>query len=190
MPTVTRIAEACPPPSPDALYEASCDTESPLPWFALSIRQKERERCEAYLLVHSYEYFSPSRTETRQWSDRKKVFVNPLFPGYLFCRFHPRKSGSVLRAPGVIEIVSGGGHYLEVDATQIEDVRRCLANGFGLDVVPTIRCGQKVRITSGPLNGIVGILSVLKQQLRVGLEISMMNRTVLVEVESSQLMPC
>jgi transcription antitermination factor NusG len=190
MPIVTQIAEACPPLSPAVLCDTYCYPKSPIPWFALCIRQKERERCEGYLLAHSYEYFSPSRTEIRQWSDRKKVFVYPLFPGYLFCRFHARESGPILRAPGVIEIVSGGGHYLEVDSIQIEDVRRCLVNGFGLDVVPTIRCGQKVRITSGPLSGLVGILAVLKQQLRVGLEISMMNRTVLVEVESSQLMPC
>jgi transcriptional antiterminator NusG len=187
---VTPVAEACPLLSPAALCESSIDLEVQLPWFALSIRQRERERCEAYLIVHSYEYFSPSRTETRQWSDRRKVFVSPLFPGYLFCRFDPGKSGPILRAPGVIDIISSGGHYLEVDSTQIENVRRCLVTGVGLDVVPTIRCGQKVRITSGPLNGIVGILAVLKHQLRVGLEISMMNRTVLVEVESSQLIAC
>ncbi len=86
-------------------------------------------------------------------------------------------------------MVSGGGHYLEVDAGQIENVRLCRDAGMGLDVIPTVRCGQKVRITSGPLYGIIGVLVAFRQQLRVGLEISMMNRTVLVEVDSSHLMP-
>jgi transcription termination/antitermination protein NusG len=187
MPDVTRMAVACPQPSPIALCIPFCEPEASLPWFALFIRQREREQCEAYLASRSYEYFSPTRSEVRQWSDRKKVTIQPLFPGYLFCRFDPRKSAPVLRAPGVIEIVSGGNVYLEVDALQIENVQRCLQSGFALDVLPTLAQGQKVRIMSGPLTGVEGVLTVLKQQLRVGLEISMMNRTVLVEVNSSQL---
>ena len=187
MPDVTPMAGVCPPYSPSALYEMYHNSQASLPWYALFIRQRERERCEDYLLAHSYEYFSPTRTEVRHWSDRKKVVKSPLFPGYLFCRFPPRTSGAILRAPGVIEIVSGGDRYLEVDATQIDSVRRCIETGARLDVAPALNYGQKVRITSGPLSGIIGVLTIFKQQLRVGLEISMMNRTVLVEVDSTQL---
>lgn len=189
MQDVTRMAVACPPPTPSALYDVGRDSEPSLPWFALFIRQRERERCESYLFAQSYEYFSPVTTEYRQWSDRKKLTKTPLFPGYLFCRFHPSKSAPLLRAPGVCEIVSAGSCYLEVDAAQIADVRRCVETGAKLDVVPPLSFGQRVRITAGPLTGIAGTLTVFKQQLRVGLEISMMNRVVLVEVDSSQLLP-
>jgi transcription termination/antitermination protein NusG len=189
MPDVTRMAVAHPPlPQPHPLI-SYCEPEAQLPWFALYIRQRQREQCEEYLASRAYEYFSPARTEIRQWSDRKKVSTQPLFPGYLFCRFHPRRSAPIVRAPGVMEIVSAGGAYLEVDAVQIENVQRCLQSGYPVDVLPELACGQRVRITSGPMNGVEGVLTVVKQQLRVGLEISMMNRTVLVEVNASQLIP-
>jgi transcription antitermination factor NusG len=92
-----------------------------------------------------------------------------------------------MRTPGVIEIINAGGRFLEVDAEQIENVHRSLQSGLTVDVVPELVRGQRVRIVYGPMNGVEGVLTIVKNQLRVGLQISMMNRSVLVEVHPSQL---
>jgi transcription antitermination factor NusG len=160
---------------------------NPYPWYALYIRQRYREHCEEYLQAYSYEFFSPVRLETRQWSDRRKTTQVPLFPGYLFCRFNSKESAPIWCAPGVMDVVNAGGKFLEVDSGQIENIRRCLEARLPVDVVPELIRGQKVRITAGPMAGIFGVLAFVKQKLRVGLEITMMNRTVLTEVHASQL---
>ena len=72
---------------------------------------------------------------------------------------------------------------------QLENVRRGFESGLPYEVVPYLTCGNKVRISSGPMAGIDGVLTVLRSQLRVGLQITMMNRSVLVEVSPAQLAP-
>ena len=186
---VTQSAEVCSIP-PQAVFAGRSDArENPSPWYALCIRQRFREQCEDYLKAHSYDFFSPVKTEVRQWSDRRKIAHVPLFPGYLFCRFESRESTPVWHAPGVIDIVNSRGKLLEVDAEQVENVKRCLDASAAMEVVPGLVYGRKVQVIAGPMAGVCGVLAFVKQQQRVGLEITMMNRTVLVEIHASYLAP-
>jgi transcription antitermination factor NusG len=165
----------------------SIDIGETYPWFALYIRQRLREKCEEYLQSRSYDIFSPVRTEIHRWSDRNKAIDVPLFPGYLFCRFDPQKSAPILATPGVSGIINSGGKFLEVNPEQLENVRKSLDSGLPIEVVPDFVRGQRVRIISGAMAGIEGVLSALKNQIRVGLEVTMMNRSILVEVSPSQV---
>ena len=186
---VPQVAALCSIPSEVVFAGGSIVREIAYPWYALRIRQRFREQCEDYLKAHSYDFFSPVKPEVRQWSDRRKITHVPLFPGYLFCRFECRESMPIWLAPGVIDIINSGGRLLEVDAEQIENIKRCLDASVSIDVIPELIRGRKVRIISGPLAGISGVLTLIKQHLRVALEITMMNRTVLVEVHASHLAP-
>jgi transcription antitermination factor NusG len=157
------------------------------PWYALCIRQRQREHCESYLTSHSYKYFSPVLSEMHLWSDRRKAVRAPLFPGYLFCQFDPHQSLPILRAPGVTSIVCSAGKLLEVDATELSHVDQSLQAGMSVDVITECLSGQRVRIIAGALMGIEGVIVVAKNQFRIGLAITMMNRSVLVEVSPSQV---
>jgi transcription antitermination factor NusG len=186
---MTETAELCLIPRESEFAESSIPLENSYPWYGLRIRQRFREDCENYLKAHAYDFFSPTRSEMRQWSDRRKITQVPLFPGYLFCRFDCKESLPIWHAPGLIDIVSSGGKLLEVDAEQIANVRRCLEASVAINVIPELVCGRKVQVIAGPLAGISGVLALIKHQLRVALEITMMNRTVLVEVHASHLAP-
>lgn len=186
---VTQTAKVCSIPSEVSLADGSIARENAYPWYALCIRQRFREQCEDYLKAHSYDFFSPVKTEVRQWSDRRKVAHVPLFPGYLFCRFEDKESMPIWYAPGVIDIINSGGRLLEVDTEQIENVRRCIDASASMDVVPELVRGRKVRVIAGPMAGVSGVLAFVKQQQRVALEITMMNRTVLVEIHAADLAP-
>jgi transcription termination/antitermination protein NusG len=157
------------------------------PWFALAIRQRSRHRCEAHLESLQCPMFSPTYRELRAWSDRKVKIEVPLFPGYIFCSFDPSDAWKVVRTPGIIEIVNSAGRMLEVDPAQLDAIKRSLDTGRQLEVVSQLFKGQRVRIVSGPMAGVEGILTLTKQGPRVALEITMMNRSVLVEVDRTQL---
>lgn len=190
MGNVAKMAVACPPPS--NLLPSPPNTFShpqTLPWYALQIRQRGRELCEQMLSNAGYEYFSPCARVERQWSDRKKIAHLPLFPGYIFCRLDPNKRLPVLKLPAVIGIVSAGKRLLEVDSVELEAIRTAVASKLPVESVPYLLPGEKVMISSGPLRGVLGVLERVKKQPRLLLSVTMLNRSISVEVDMSQVMP-
>lgn len=134
-----------------------------------------------------YEHFQPTCIVRRRWSDRIKQTEDPLFPGYLFCRFDPLNRLPVLTAPGVIAIVSFGRTLLPVDEQEIEAIRKLVASGFPLYPSPFLRVGQRVRIEEGALAGLEGILMEVRNRHRVVASISLLQRSVGVEIDPQSL---
>jgi len=62
----------------------------------------------AQLEGQGFECFLPKYKSVREWSDRKKEVEQPLFPGYLFCRFDYTQRRPVVVTPGVLQVVGCG----------------------------------------------------------------------------------
>ena len=56
-------------------------------WYALQVWSRKETSVSIHLQSLGYEFFLPTYKCQRQWSDRVKELEQPLFPGYLFCRF-------------------------------------------------------------------------------------------------------
>jgi transcriptional antiterminator RfaH len=134
-----------------------------------------------------YEQFQPARPVRRQWSDRVKVIQEPLFPGYLFCRFDPQNRLPVLTAPGVISIVSLGKKLVPVDAVEIATIRTMLNSRSPVYPHPYLHAGQRVRIEGGPLGGVEGVLIAVRSEYRVIASITILQRSVAVEIDPARL---
>jgi transcription antitermination factor NusG len=158
-----------------------------LPWFALRIREKLRSTTEQYLVAGEHEFFSPVTTELRQWSDRRKKVSVPVFGGYLFCRFEREQQLAVLRTPGVIDIVRCGARPAEVDAQELAAIRTALVTIEKADPLPHLVCGQRVQVVQGPMAGVEGVLAMVRSELRLVLAVTMMNRSVAVEIDRANV---
>lgn len=126
--------------------------------------------------------FLPTYTVQRQWSDRVKQMELPLFPGYMFCRIVPEKRRLVLMAPGVVQILSCGKVPLPVPEEEVEAVRRVVTSKLNYSPV-ALSLGQRVIIQEGPLSGIEGTLLEVRQQSRVLISVSTVQRAVSVEID-------
>lgn len=113
----------------------------------------------------------------------------PLFPGYLFVRLALRDRLQVLRVPGVARLVGFNGAATPLPDTEIESLRRALAEGLRAEPHPYLKVGRSVRITTGPLAGREGILKRYKGDLRVVLSIELIQRSISVEVDASSVIP-
>lgn len=154
------------------------------PWFALQVRMRHESGVADYLQGKGYEWFLPLYKAQRRWSDRVKEVESPLFPGYLFCRFNPNDRLPILKTPGVTQIVGYNHVPVAVDEREIEAIRTLVASG-----VPNLPCayleiGSKVRIEAGALRGIEGILVDVKGKRRLVLSITLLQRSVAVEIDS------
>src|SRR5712691_3957305 len=157
------------------------------PWFAVMARTG-REKSATLLLENAgYECFLPVSKYTRRWSDRMKEIEVPLFPGYLFCRMDPHNRLPVLMTPGVIQIVGAGKTLIPVGEGEIAAIQRVVKNGLSTMPWPYLQVGNVARIEEGPLRGMTGIIVRIKSGMKLVLSVSLLQRSVAVEVDRSWL---
>src|SRR5882762_2430546 len=155
------------------------------PWFAILARTG-RERNATLLLENAgYECYLPVSKFIRRWSDRVKEVEVPLFPGYLFCRMTPHNRLPVLMTPGIIQIVGVGKTPIPVAEEEIAANQRVGKSGLPTMPWPYLEVGHVVTIEEGPLCGLAGIVLKIKSGLRLVLSVSLLQRSVAVETDST-----
>lgn len=153
------------------------------PWFAI-LAKTSREKTASLLLENAgYECFVPTSKYMRRWSDRIKEVEVPLFPGYFFCRMNPQNRLPVLMTPGVIQIVGVGKKPIPVAEEEIAAIQRVGRSGLPTMPWPYLEVGRVVRIEEGPLRGLTGIVIRIKSGVKLVLSVSLLQRSVAVEID-------
>jgi transcription antitermination factor NusG len=136
------------------------------------------------------EFYLPLYRSERKWSDGSKVTLElPLFPSYLFIHIRRNERVRVLGVPGVLAVVGGtGGEPAPLPDATIEALRS------GLELRPAqphplMTAGQRVRIRSGALAGLEGIVVRNKNSFRVVMTLQHIMQSYAVEVDLEDLEP-
>ena len=158
-------------------------------WYALHVRPRFEKNVQMHLEEKGYEVFYPTYSVTRQWSDRVKSLQFPLFPGYVFSRFSVHARLPILVTPGVNQVVGAGKTPIKVDDAELQTIRRVLESGVAAQPWPYLKVGESVRIETGPLEGLLGIVTRIKNSYRLVVSVSLLMRSVSVELDSSWIKP-
>jgi transcription antitermination factor NusG len=123
---------------------------------------------------------------------RHKPAGQKLFPGYVFCRFAyeaggVRAGGAVVTTPGIIRIL-GGVRPIPIASEEIEAIQLALAARLRPEPWP-FQTGEKVKIESGPLRGISGVVLRCESGHRLVLSVELLHRSVAAVVESDWISP-
>jgi transcription antitermination factor NusG len=159
------------------------------PWYALRIRPQHEKVVARALRNKGYEEFLPLYRYKRRWSDRFKEIESPLFPGYVFCRFDVHNRLPILVTPGVVLIVGIGKIPLPVDDDEIAALQTVVKSGLQAEPWPFLKIGQRVRIERGSLEGVEGILVAIKRPYRLVISITLLQRSVAVEIDHNWASP-
>lgn len=159
------------------------------PWYAIRVRSKFEVVATASLAGKGYEPFLPLYQARRRWSDRVKEMELPLFPGYIFCRFDAGTRLPVLTTPGVVSVVGYGREPVVIDEAEVAAVRAIIASGLPAIPWPYLRTGNRVLIEHGPLAGVEGIVLAVKKELRLIVSVTMLQRSVGVEIDREWVRP-
>jgi transcription antitermination factor NusG len=157
-------------------------------WYAVYTSANHEKRVTAHLESRGIETFLPLYDSVREWSDRRVRLQLPLFPGYLFAHTTLRDRLPILQTPGVVRLVGTGGKPVALDAAQIERLREGLAQ-ISAEPYPHLPIGQRVRVASGPLKGMEGVLLRRKSGPRVVISIELIQRSFIADIESDALVP-
>ena len=163
------------------LYPAASPKQ--YPWFAIRVKPNFERTAAAGLAGKGFEQFLATYRKARKWSDRVKDVEFPLFPGYLFCRFDLAVRTPILSTPGVLHIVSFGSELIPVSEAEIEPLRRVAHEGLPVEPWPFLKAGQRAFVSRGALKGVEGIVVEAKTGRRLVLQVSLLQRSVSVEID-------
>ncbi len=156
-------------------------------WFAVYTTPRHEKAVAKHFEFRRIESFLPLYMEMHRWKNGCRVNVEqPLFPGYVFARIGRRDSTQVRSVPGVLLIVGSRHEPLPLPDFEVEALR----SGLHLrkfEPHPYLVVGEKARIKSGSLAGMVGVLARKKNNLRVVLTLELIMRSVAVEVDADEL---
>jgi len=160
------------------------DSSSPsLPWFGIRTRSNQEKMAASALESKGFEHYLPTYRSRRRWSDRIVESDQPLFSGYVFCRFNPNHRLPIVTTPGVVSIIGFGKEPAPIADSEIEAVQTVLRSGLAAEPCPFLREGQRIRVKRGALEGVEGILLKKKSEWRMIVSVSMLQRSLAVEID-------
>lgn len=160
------------------------------PWWAVYTRHQHEKVVAEMLCTKGFEVFLPLYESTRRWKDRTKLLSLPLFPCYLFVRGGSDRRLQVMTTPGIHTILTRGEEFAVIPDGEIEAIQRAVEGPSSVEPHPFLKCGMRVRVIRGALEGVEGILTRKKNLLRLVLSVDMLAQSVSVEVHASDVEPC
>ena len=158
-------------------------------WFALQVNCRKESAVASQIEGRGLECFLPTYKSFRKWSDRTKEVQQALFPGYLFCRFDYANRQPVVTASGVVQIVGNGRVAVPLPDLEIEALQVAVNSGIPSQPWPYLSIGERVRVNYGHLSGLEGMLINFKGNHRVVLSVTLLQRSVAMEVDLSWVTP-
>ena len=155
-------------------------------WYVLYLRSRHERVVDSRLREKGVETLLPLIEGVRQYSDRKKKVMEPLFRGYLFVRMDLRSRIHVVQTDGVVNIVGLGRQPSPIPDDQIEWIRIAMGNPSKIHREPCLSRGETVRIAGGPFAGIQGSVLCQKDSQRVVIFVDCIGQGVSVEVLPGQ----
>jgi transcription antitermination factor NusG len=156
-------------------------------WYALYTAPRHEKRVADQIKKHDITCFLPLYRSIRRWKDRRKELALVLFPGYVFVHIERHERLQVLQLPGAVRLVTFNGKPVALPEEEIESLRNSLCGPRGLEPHPYLRVGRRVRVRSGPLQGLEGIIERNKDRCRIVFSIHLITRSVAVEVDESEV---
>jgi transcription antitermination factor NusG len=160
-------------------------------WYALLTRARHEKVVAQRLQEVGVTSFLPVVTELRKWSDRKKLVEFPLFSCYVFAKLLPTNEGRLkaLRIDGVYSLIGTRGEGTPIPEEQIEAIRKIAEERLVWHSHPFLKVGQRVRIRSGALDGVEGILVARSGESTLIVSVDAIQRSLSVRIDGYAVEP-
>lgn len=165
---------------------ASCEDQ---PWWAIYTRHQHEKTVADMLSTKGFDVFLPLYDSMRRWKDRKKLISLPLFPCYVFVKGGFERKLQVVSTPGVHMMLYRGDQIATIPEEEMAAIRTVVEGRFQVEPHPFLKCGQRVRVLRGAMEGVEGILTRKKNLFRLVLSVDMLAQSVAVEVNAADVEP-
>jgi transcription antitermination factor NusG len=166
-------------------YESLSNQIEATSWYAVYTRHQHEKLVAQSLSNKGFDVFLPLYSAIHRWKDREKQLLVPLFPCYVFLSASLERRLDVLTTPGVHDLVSSAGRPIAIPENEIHAVRQLVERSRRVEPHPFLHAGDWVRVKSGPLMDVEGILVRKKNEYRLVVSIEMLGKSAAAEVDAS-----
>lgn len=150
-------------------------------WFPLYTKPRQEFKAEQQLSLLGLEYYLPTITRLKQWSDRKKKVTEPLFNGYIFLLGDEKERLTALQQNAIVRSVTFNGKPAYCHEWEIENLKKLLAEKREVSIQNTLVAGTKVKVIEGLFKDVEGIVSYTPNNEReLAVTIDLLKRSVVV----------
>jgi transcription antitermination factor NusG len=172
------------------------DGQADQSWHVIYTRHQHEKTVAQILSSKGFEVFLPLFAAVHRWKDRDKRLLLPLFPCYVFLKGGLDRRQDIVTTPGMYAFVGPQNRAAVIPTEEIDAVRRAAESSLRIEPHPFLKCGDHVRVKSGPLEGVEGILTRKKNLYRLVLSVELLRQAVALEIDahlvekvSSQITP-
>lgn len=137
------------------------------------------------MTAERFEHYLPLLESTKRYDGRIKRFTKPLFPGYVFACVPAEEKARIYQQ----DLLARAIHVTDVPRflTQMEAVKLIVASGLELSVMPLLTKGRQVKINSGPLRGLTGMVDNASNPRGVVIAVDVLQQGLLVRIPAAEL---
>ncbi len=121
-------------------------------WYALYTRPRWEKKVADLLEKKKVEVYCPLNKVEKQWADRKKLVLEPLFTSYVFVHVYEKEQLSILQTDGVVNFVYWLNKPAVIRSEEIDTIKKFLNEYEYVSVEKAlVNLNDRVRIINGPL---------------------------------------
>jgi len=120
-------------------------------WYAVYTRPKWEKKVAELLQKKKIDNYCPLYKSVRQWSDRKKTIMEPLFTSYVFVNMTEKEQLFVKQTDGVLNFVYWLGKPAVIKNEEIDVIRKFLAENEHVRLEQIeVNVNDRIKIINGP----------------------------------------
>jgi transcription antitermination factor NusG len=159
--------------------------EDAIGWNVLRTRSRHEKFVEQLLVQRQIPVYLPKMLRL---SGRKTIEA-PLFPGYVFVKPQAAHMHSMNFIPGTCGLIMEFGKPGKVQEREISSIRKIVNSNLAYDWHSGLMPGVLVRVSKGPLAGVVGELIRFKNDKRLVINAAVLGQSVSVEINAFDVAP-
>ena len=156
-------------------------------WFVAHTRPRREKKLVEQCQRKEIAATLPCYSSAHKYRGKTVVFQKPLFPGYVFLQVEPGRKDYVRQSDHVANLLDVFDQ--ETFQRQLQDILLALEANVGVRLAPSIGEGMRVRIKSGPLQGIEGWVERRHGMTTVLLRLDFINQAAAVKIDADALDP-
>ena len=132
-------------------------------WTAFYTKPRSEKKTADRLTAKGFEIYCPCQTVLKQWSDRKKKVIEPVFSSYLFAKVDEKSRQEILKDQGIVCNVYWLRKPAVIREEEIQAIQNFLNDYADVSVFSkSFALGEEVEVDGGPLSGQAGVIQSIQ----------------------------
>ena len=155
------------------------------PWFVAHTRPRREKKVLAYCQREGIATTLPCYRSIKKYRGKTVTFEKPLFPNYVFLRLDAPRRQKIYQSDHIAALLEVTDQVTFV--RQLGDILLALETEVEVFLAPQIIAGARVKVRSGPLRGLEGMVRERKGRTTVHLRLDFISQSAAVVIDAEDL---